>query len=265
MKKYLVIGNPIEHSLSPKLHNYWIKQSNLNGVYDKKKINESEIERTIASIRNKKIDGINVTVPFKQVVISHLDELTQEAKKTQSVNTIYNIEGKIFGHNTDIEGFERALKNTKYNFKKKKILILGAGGVVPSLIFALKKFDISNLIVSNRTKEKAKKLAIINPNIKIINWGETVEADVVINATSIGLKEKDEIHIDYDKIGSNKFFYDVIYNPRKTNFLKIAQQHGNQVENGKMMFIYQAAASFKVWHGVEPKIDEHTTNLINND
>ena len=142
MKKYLVIGNPIEHSLSPQLHNYWLKKNNINAVYDKKKLNSDDLKDLIFKVKNKEISGINVTVPFKKEIISHLDKLTFDAKATQSVNTILLSNDKIIGHNTDISGFKSAMKDTKYNFVGKKILILGAGGVVPSIIFALYKMKI---------------------------------------------------------------------------------------------------------------------------
>ena len=114
MKKYFVIGNPIEHSLSPKLHNHWFEQNNINALYDKKKVNETDIERIILEVKTKKIDGINVTVPFKKLVIPFLDELTFLADKTQSVNTIFKKENKIIGDNTDVGGFERSLKHINY-------------------------------------------------------------------------------------------------------------------------------------------------------
>ena len=105
MKKYIVIGNPIEHSLSPKLHNHWIKENNIAADYSKKQIKESDIKSVINEIKNEKINGINVTVPFKKLVIPFMDELSSEANKSQSVNTIYFQNGKVIGHNTDISGF----------------------------------------------------------------------------------------------------------------------------------------------------------------
>ena len=120
MKKYLVIGNPIEHSLSPKLHNYWIKENNIKANYNKKKINKNEIKSLILNVRDKKIDGLNVTVPYKREIINHLDKLTPEANKTQSVNTIFLNGNKVTGHNTDISGFERAVRKIEYNIKNKE-------------------------------------------------------------------------------------------------------------------------------------------------
>ncbi len=141
MKKFFVIGNPIEHSLSPKLHNYWIKSYNLKAVYDKKKLDISELEYLIKEVKEKKIDGINVTVPFKNSVIPFLDKLSSEAQKTQSVNTIHLKDGIVIGDNTDIEGFKLAIKNTNYDIAGKNILILGAGGVSPSIIAALNNMN----------------------------------------------------------------------------------------------------------------------------
>ena len=262
MKKYLVIGNPIEHSLSPKLHNYWIKNNYINAVYKKKNINEDEIESLILEVRKKKLNGINVTVPFKKKVIPYLDRLSLEAENTQSVNTIYLDNDKVVGHNTDIIGFELGIKNSKFEIAGKKIFILGAGGVVPSIIFALNKMNVSEITISNRTKDRAENLKKFFKDLKIINWGEIPEFDMIINATSLGLNKDDQINLDFSKVGKNKFFYDVIYNPKETSFLKIGKRMGNETENGKLMFIYQAFTAFKVWHKVEPEINNEVIELL---
>ncbi len=262
MKKYVVIGNPIEHSLSPKLHNYWIKNYNLNATYEKKKLEENELESFVSKIKEGTVHGINVTVPFKKTVIPYLDQLSVEAKNTQSVNTIYLNNKKVVGHNTDIGGFELGIKNIKFNPTDKKIIILGAGGVVPSIIFALSKMNVSTITVSNRTKKKAENLKNLFKNLKIADWGDLPDFDIIINATSLGLKKDDDIKIDFSNVGQNKLFYDVIYNPRETNFLKIAKKLGNKAENGKLMFVYQAFLAFKVWHGISPEINEELIKFL---
>jgi len=262
MKKYLVIGNPIEHSLSPKLHNHWFEKNNINAIYNKKQINEIDIKDIISELRNEKINGINVTVPFKQSIIPFVDELSVEANNAQSVNTIYKENNKVLGHNTDISGFELAMRGKNYDIKEKKIFILGAGGVVPSIILALKKMGANKIILSNRTKKKAEQLKKTFSDLEIVNWGETPEFNMIINATSLGLNKEDEIKLDYADLGPNKLFYDVIYNPKQTKFLSKAKQFGNQIENGKMMFIYQAHQAFTLWHKVMPKIDEETIKLL---
>ena len=158
IKKYFVIGNPIEHSLSPKLQNYWLKENNINALYDKIKLNEGDLEHFIKDIKQQKITGCNVTVPFKKSVIPFLDKLSVAAEQTQSVNTIIFDNGDLVGHNTDINGFDAAIKKLNFNMRDKKILILGAGGVVPSIIFALNRMRVSEIVVTNRTREKAENL-----------------------------------------------------------------------------------------------------------
>ena len=262
MARYLVIGNPIDHSLSPKLHNYWMEKNNIHGIYEKKLTEEDQIKDLIQELRNNKLAGINVTVPLKKVIIPFVDGLTPEADETKSVNTIFKDNEKIIGHNTDIGGFELGLRHIKYNTIGKKVLILGAGGVSPSIIYALIRMKVSEIFLSNRTMKKAEEMKNSFENIKIVEWGKLVDCDIIINATSIGLNKNDQFPVDFKKIGPNKFFYDVIYNPSETNFLKLGKENGNLTENGKMMFIYQAHQAFTIWHKTMPKVDEETIQLL---
>tara|TARA_B100000963_G_C22530088_1_gene627183 strand:+ start:325 stop:1119 length:795 start_codon:yes stop_codon:yes gene_type:complete len=264
MKKYTVIGNPIDHSLSPNLHNHWLKATNIGAVYNKIKLEKNEIKDFINKIKQQKINGCNVTVPFKKEVIPFLDKLSQEAEQTQSVNTITFENGLLTGHNTDIFGFQKSIQSINYSIKNKKIFILGAGGVVPSIIFALKKMEVSKIIISNRTEKKAKDLKDQFKNIDVVEWGRSPEYDVIINATSLGLNNE-SINLDFSSNLNNKLFYDVIYNPGETNFLKEAKKFGHMAENGKLMFVYQAFEAFRLWHKVEPKITEETLKLLKND
>ena len=262
MKKFLVIGNPIDHSLSPKLHNYWIKKNKINAIYEKQKIENSDLEKLLFQIKEKKIYGINVTVPFKNSIIPFIDELTLEAKATKSVNTIYLENNRVIGHNTDIGGFETSIYKSKVDLANKKILILGAGGVVPSIIYALTKMKVSEITLSNRTKEKAENLKKHFKNIKIIKWGDIVDFDMIINATTLGLKEKDKINLNFPSSCKNKLFYDVIYNPKETIFLKTGKNLGNNIINGKLMFIYQALLAFNIWHKLKPDVNEEVLKLL---
>ena len=262
MKKFLVIGNPIEHSLSPALHNYWIKSSGIDATYEKQKLEESELEQLVLKVKKKKIEGVNVTIPFKKAIIPFVDELSIEAENTQSVNTLYLKYNKVIGHNTDIIGFETSIKKSRFNVINKEVLILGAGGVVPSIIFALIKMRASRIKISNRTKEKGENLKKLFKNIEIIEWGEVPKFDMIINATSLGLKKEDNLNMDFSSISGNKFFYDVIYNPSETNFLKTGRELGNKTFNGKLMFIYQALASFNIWHKQKPDVDENIIKLL---
>ena len=261
MKKYLVIGNPIEHSLSPLLHNFWLEKYSINATYEKQLVEKNDIEKIINDMKANKIQGINVTVPFKKMVIPFLDQLSDIAKKTQSVNTIFKKQNKLVGENTDVYGFSEAIQITNLNLSNKKALILGAGGVVPSIILALKNMGIFEITLSNRTRKKADDLKKSFPFLKVINWGEEVKTDLIINATSVGIKKNEEIKLDTSKL-NGQLFYDLIYNPPKTKFLENAKRSGKKIENGKSMFIYQAMKAFEIWHGVKPEINEKVYDLI---
>ena len=264
MKKYFVIGNPIDHSLSPKLQNWWLKENNIDATYDKIKLEVHEIKNFIQEIKEQRIAGCNVTVPFKKTVIPFLDKLSPEAEQTQSVNTITFDNGDLVGHNTDIAGFSTAIKKLNFNIKGKKILILGAGGVVPSIIFALKNMYAQEIIISNRTKEKAENLTVLFTDLKILEWGNLTDFHMIINATSLGLNNE-TINLDFSSLGHDKLFYDVIYNPNETPFLQKGKQLGYKIENGKTMFVYQALQAFKLWHKIEPKVNTDTLKLLDND
>jgi len=264
MKKYLVIGNPIDHSLSPKLQNNWLKENNVDATYDKIKLEDHEIKNFIQDIKEQKIAGCNVTIPFKKTVIPFLDKLSPEAEQTQSVNTITFDNGNLVGHNTDIAGFSAAIKKLNFSIDGKKILILGAGGVVPSIIFALKNMLVQEITISSRTREKAENLRVLFENLKILEWGNLNDCHVIINATSLGLNNE-IINLDFSSSRNVKLLYDVIYNPNETPFLKMGKQLGYMTENGKTMFVYQALESFKLWHKIEPKINTDTFKLLDND
>ena len=278
MKKYLVIGNPIEHSLSPKIHNHWMRKYNLNdSIYEKKKVEENDLKQIVEDIRNDDIAGINVTVPFKKLIIPHLDELHETAKNTQSVNTLHKVGNKIIGYNTDAAAFLKTVSDY-YGFTTTEIdgdvprrdfFILGAGGVTSSIIFPL-QFLVGKspgvIWVSNRTKKNAEQLKKLFPKIELVEWGQKppIFCDIVVNTTSVGLKKNDELNIDL-KIDKKTLFYDLIYNPKETNFLKDARLRGNKTMNGQMMFLYQAKIAFNHWTGINPEIDDELIKILEND
>ena len=258
MKKYLVIGNPIEHSLSPKLHNYWLNENKVVGNYDKKLLTEEEVGEFLKS--NQKVSGINITVPFKKTVINYCSELTELASASQSVNTITLSNDKIIGDNTDVYGFEQSLRDLNFNGLNKTAYIIGAGGVVSSVVIALNKLGVQNIVISNRTKNKAEALAK-EYNLVVSDWGKIIDFDIIINCTSIGLKKSDSLDLDFLNV-KDKIFYDIIYKP-KTKFLLNAEKSGNKIIDGKMMFLYQAQKSFEIWHGIKPEINKEVINLLN--
>ena len=277
MKKYLVIGNPIEHSLSPLIHNHWMKKYNLvDSVYEKRKVEAKDLKNIIEEIKEDEIVGVNVTVPFKKLIIPFLDELDFSAEETQSVNTLFKTNNKIIGHNTDRAGFVNTIREVypwrndsmePLPLKDKCIFILGAGGVTSSIITALKSEGADNIILSNRTREKANELKKQFPELEVLDWGKRPSiSNIVINTTSVGLTKDEELKIDfsdYDKnFHKNFLFYDLIYNPKETLFLKKARLRGNKTMNGKMMFLNQAKYAFSIWTNIMPEVDNDLIKLL---
>ncbi len=274
MKKFLVIGNPIEHSLSPEIHNYWFKKYRMFGSnYEKRKVTEKELKNVIEEIKNDNIDGINVTVPFKKSVIPFCDKLDFTAERIQSVNTIIKIRsgpwvGKIFGFTTDSQAFRDCIERLEYN----SVFVLGSGGVTASILDALNQDERSlQVFLTNRTRKKAENLKKqfkgTSIKIEVIDWGTKPanKCDLVINTTSVGLKKEDKININFEEYkGKKMVFIDLIYN-HKTHFLKDAEKRGNLIMNGQDMFLGQARYAFEKFTGVLPDIDEEVFKLVSYD
>ena len=266
-KSFAIIGDPIAHSLSPVLHNYWFKKYNISAEYNLLSIKENELESTINDVRKKKLDGINITLPYKQKVISFIDQLINDAKSTNSVNTIYlNDNNIIVGENTDVFGIQAAYLKEISNVKNKKALIIGAGGVSPSMIFALQKSKLQNISIINRTNEKSIFLKKKFNYINILKWKlleeELKNFDIIINATSLGLKDGKDFEFNFNIIKKDAIYIDLIYNPIETKTLKFLKESKIKTFNGLNMFIYQGQKSFYLWNKVNPEIDEELIDLL---
>ena len=277
MNKYLVIGNPIEHSLSPLLHNYWFKKYGLDSIYEKRKAFKDDLQIIVEQVKNGELKGVNITVPFKREIFNYIDTSPHEVQLTKSVNTLIKEGDKVVGYNTDQGGFEISLSKNNWKPEGKKILIIGAGGVTPSILSTFIKTKGDNKIyLCNRTRNKAEELKeywdkIVNSygmkknTIEIVDWGKKIElCDLVINTTSVGLSKDEHINFDFTGYDNNKdaLFYDLIYNPKETNFLKKAKLRGNRTMNGKLMFLWQAQLAFKMWTGKSPEIDNEVISLL---
>ena len=265
MKKHLIIGDPISHTLSPKLHNYWFKQNNIDAIYEKYRLKENEVKDILHQIKSGEIWGMNVTVPFKKKVIPFIEKLSETAKETLSVNTIFKKDNLIYGDNTDVLGFELSLKYENCELTNKKAFILGAGGVVPSIVLALKNLSIKEIYLSNRTIKNTEYLKKQFPEITVVEWGQIPDFDIIINATSLGLKKDDKINLNLESFNNSRIFYDLIYNPSITKFLEQAKKYGHKVINGKMMLLFQAQKAFEIWHGFLPKVDSNLIEFLDHD
>ena len=268
-KKFGIIGKPLSHSLSPELHNFWFKKYKISGSYSLIEIEKNEIEGVIKKMRNNELHGLNVTVPYKQAVIPFLDLIVDEAKKTMSVNTIsLNKEGKIVGNNTDVYGLEQGFINkiNSQKLDKDKVLILGAGGVAPSVIYALSEKGIKQIFISNRTAKKTEGIKKKFPYVEIVDWKNIEEVaenmDVIINATSLGLKSLNNFEQKFKRIKLNLVYYDIIYNPDETTMIKNFKKKGAKTFNGLEMFMYQGQKSFFIWNKIKPDIDDEVKQTI---
>ena len=266
-KLFAIVGNPISHSLSPVLHNYWFNKYNIEADYSLLNIEEKDIVNILKKIRNKELNGVNITLPYKQKIIPFVDQLVNDAKSTSSVNTIYlDDSNSLVGENTDVFGLQAAYLKEITNAKNKKALIIGAGGVSPSVIFSLQKSKIKNISIVNRTHEKSiflkKKFSFLN----ILEWKslkqEISKFDIIINATSLGLKNGDDFKFNFENVKNNLIYIDTIYNPIETKTLKFLKENKIQTFNGLNMFIYQGQKSFYLWNKINPEIDDQLIDLL---
>ena len=266
-KSFGIIGNPIAHSLSPVLHNYWFNKYNIEANYSLLNIKEQEIESVVKKIKNKELSGINVTLPYKQKIISFVDQLINDAKSTNSVNTIFlDDTNTLVGENTDVFGLQAAYLKEISDIKNKKALVIGAGGVSPSVIFSLQKSKIQNIAIINRTHEKSIFLKKKFNSLNILEWKslkqEISKFDIIINATSLGLKNGDDFEFNFDNVKDNLIYIDTIYNPIETKTLKFLKENKIKTFNGLDMFIYQGQKSFYLWNKINPEIDDQLIDLL---
>ncbi len=266
-KKFGIIGNPIKHSLSPVLHNYWFNKYGLDATYSIIESEDKDLKNIINKIRNRELTGINVTLPFKQKIINQTDKIINDAELTGSVNTVLLENNKIIGENTDVFGLQAAYLKELDNCSSKNTLVIGAGGVSPSIILSLQKSGVKKISVTNRTNEKCIFLKKKFKHLNILPWNsledEIRNFDIIINATSLGLKNGDDFNFNFSGTKSNIIYIDTIYNPLETKTYKFLKDEGKKVFNGLDMFIYQGQKSFYLWNKINPEIDDKLLDLLN--
>jgi len=263
-----VIGDPVEHSLSPIIHNAAFQHLNLDYVYVAFNVRAYQLKDAILGVRGLGIYGLNVTMPHKISIIKYLDELDETAKRIGSVNTVLNKDGRLIGYTTDGVGAFNALKYAGSDPLGKKVVVLGAGGASRSICFTLAE-RVRELIILNRTLERAVNLA---NNIREVLGGkvnvraaslvdenlrkELKDADILINATSVGMKPNDAYTpVKRDFLHRNLTVFDIVYNPLETRLLREAKLIGAKTIDGLSMLIHQGAVSFEIWTGVKAPID----------
>jgi shikimate dehydrogenase len=261
-----VIGDPVEHSLSPIMHNAAFEALGLDYVYLAFQVKEEQVASALVGMWALGIHGLNVTMPHKNAVISQLDEVDRDAQSLCSVNTILNKNGKLLGFSTDGEGAVKALKENGVNPNGKRILLLGAGGAARAIAYAIAK-EAGELVILNRTETQAEELACFltrETHKKIVTGGlnsAAIEAnmpktDILINATSVGMKpNQNQSPVPPKLLKHNLAVMDIVYNPVETKLIRDAKAACATVVNGVEMLIYQGAASFEIFTGKSAPVE----------
>ena len=265
-----VLGNPIAHSKSPILHQFWLKQNKIKGFYIPLKVSENDLEMTLRNLPAIGFSGVNVTVPHKESVMSLAKIKTERASLIGSANTLTFLpEGGFKADNTDGYGFMKNLEEQApvWDPKEAKVLVLGAGGACRAVIGALLESGVEKLHVTNRTQKRAKDLQVFfNSQIELIEWSEKEEllknVNTVINATTLGMVGSDELQFSLSKANENTTIVDLVYNPINTPLLAEAHKKGCHVVNGIGMLLHQATPGFKEWYGVKPTITKELLNRV---
>ena len=265
-----VLGNPIAHSRSPILHQFWLKQNKIKGFYIPLKVSENDLEMTLRNLPKIGFSGVNVTVPHKESVMSLAKIKTERASLIGSANTLTFLpEGGFKADNTDGYGFMKNLEEQApvWDPKEAKVLVLGAGGACRAVIGALLESGVEKLHVTNRTQKRAKDLQVFfNSQIELIDWSEKEEllknVNTVINATTLGMVGSDELQFSLSKANENTTIVDLVYNPINTPLLAEAHKKGCHVVNGIGMLLHQATPGFKEWYGVKPTITKELLNRV---
>jgi len=257
---YGVIGNPIKQSKSPIMQNRAFEECNINAAYLAFQIESEQLEQFVQGARSMGIAGFNVTIPHKLDIMNYLDEIDVDARALGAVNTVVNRQGRLIGYNTDGIGYVRSLKDEAIStILQKNIVVIGAGGASRGIVYALLKESPAQIVVANRTVDKAVQLVASlpktnNTELRGIALAEVdtvlADADIVINTTSIGMyPHMDEMPIDLSLVKAGTVVSDLIYNPLETKLIREAKEKGCIGHGGLGMFINQGAYAFEYWTG----------------
>ena len=270
--KLFVIGKPIKHSRSPTIHNFWIEKYSLNASYNKLEVDETEIKGLMQQVRDGKIQGLNITIPYKKIMKDFVDEVEESALRSDAINTVYMVKDKIIGANTDGIGFISSLKkDLSFNINSNtNVMCIGAGGAAYGIVSSLIDLSPNIIRIVNRTKSSGIKLIkhfekfIQSKKIfetTSLGSGSINDVDLLVNCTSCGMDGKNPLAIDLTSMNKKSLVYDIVYEPSLTPLMKLAVDNKLQNTNGFYMLARQAAESFYRWFGIMPE-DSHINEII---
>lgn len=277
MIKAAVIGDPISHSLSPKIHNFFLQKYKIDGSYVAIKISKDELQREVYKLVNQGFAGFNVTIPHKEEIFKICDFKSKTAQLTGAVNTvIVTPDKKLFGHNSDAEGFLNNLKNNapEFDLKNKNTFVIGAGGAARAIVYALIKSGVKKIFITNRNQNRAEELIknfahfASQKRVEVTffdteNFAKNLfDCDLLINSTSLGMSGQETLELDLKSLKNSAIVYDIVYKPLMTNLLQSAQNRGNKIITGIGMLIEQALIGFEAWFKQKPEVDLELEKLL---
>lgn len=265
-----LLGWPVAHSLSPRLHAHWLQQYHIDGAYIPLPVLPEHLGDALRAMKHMGFRGCNLTIPHKQAALSLVEEVNETARRIGAINTIiWNLDGVAYGTNTDAYGFIENVKSAHPNVQAylEKVVVLGAGGAARAIICALKQEGAKAIIIMNRSEERACLLAQdMGPEVSVIAWENKhpviSEASFLINSTSLGMVHQPALDIPLESLPSGSLVYDLVYSPVMTPLLLAAQRQGNPYVTGIGMLAHQAAKAFECWHGILPEVDSSLLLLM---
>ena len=266
-----VIGWPIHQSLSPLMHNYWMRQHGIKGCYVPLPIAPENFSRCIAAMPLMGFAGANVTVPHKEAAFALSATLDEDARITGAVNTLSFADGLVHGRNTDVSGFYASFAEQlgTDTFRKKPVVILGAGGAARAVIVALLRAGVGEIRLVNRTRSRAESLRSYfawQSYFETYDWGDWARAlrgaKLLVNTTSLGMTGKAPLEVDLTPLLSDAAVADIVYNPLETPLLKAARARGARTMDGLGMLMHQAVPAFAGWFGVTPSVTPELRQIM---
>ncbi len=276
MKRAFVVGFPVSHSRSPLIHNFWLNKYEIEGEYFAKAVEPDRINKFINSFEVEGFCGGNVTIPYKEIAFEQCDEVTEAARKTRAVNTLWLDGGRRLGDNTDIEGFLANLDSEAPGWGEncERAAVIGAGGASRAVIAALAKRGVPEITIVNRSVERMAHLAE-----EISGWGfqkiqprrleaghtSFDEANLLVNTTSLGMVGQPPLEISLERLSADAIVYDIVYAPLETDLLREARGRGLRIVGGLGMLLHQAAPAFERWFGMRPEVTPDLRGLVEQD
>jgi len=265
-----VAGWPIHQSLSPMMHNMWLREAGINGAYIPFAVHPGEAEYAFKTLKRTTLMGVNVTAPLKEIAFKSADIATADAKRLGVANVLYKRSGKLVAHNTDLEGFAAPLllRGLHAHISQSPAVVIGAGGASRAVIAALLSLSVPEIRLINRTDKRASDMAdhLSVPSLYAVPWAERNEAlrgaGLIINASSAGMAGKAELDINTAYAPDGAWVYDLVYNPQETRLLRAARRQGLNYMGGLDMLIAQARPSFKAFFGVAAPATDPSPILI---